>query len=201
MAIKTIILDCISEIADEHILLECISADQLIECIQNDLCKSIAHNSFEYMFIFDGELRKIMDYFHIFGNYLQGTLNILLKCNQLGSKIRQKFSTNSTFIESLLSFMRNVSKFGQFSNVSMQADWIVAKSHFAIKLFTLIFELFKPALLLEQMKIAQNDTKPTKMIYDQCIFSNFIEFVASKPVSVERLIPFYSIKPLKICFF
>lgn len=190
MAIKSIILDCISEITDEHILLECISADQLTDCIQNDLHKTITYTAFEYMFIFNGDLKKILDYLHMFGNYLQGVSSILSKCHQLGSEIRQKFIADPTFIESLLNFMRNISEFGQFSNVSMQSDWIVAKSHFAVKFITLIFELFEPSILLAQMKITQNNTKPTKMIYDQCFFTHFIEFVASKPVSVARPYPF-----------
>lgn len=183
MAVKSIILNCISEADEENVVLECITPDQLAKSIRNELLKNFTFSAFEYNLLFEGDLNRIMEYLHIFGNYLQGIGKILLNCNQNGQAIRMELKSNSTIIESVLNFMRNLSTIGNCSNVSMLSKWSTVKLDFSTKLFTFIFELFEPSVFLCNMKTVDADLKPSKTLYDPCILSNFIQFAVLKSVS------------------
>lgn len=178
MAVKSKILNCISEADKEYLVLECITPDQLAKCIRNDLLNIFTFSAFEYNLLFEGDLNRIMEYLHIFGNYLQGIGEILLNCNQNGQAIRMELKTNSTIIESVLNFMRNLSTIGNCSNVSM-----LSKRR-TVKLDKTVYIHFEPSVFLRNMKTVHADLKPSKTLYDPCILSNFIQFAVLKSVSL-----------------
>lgn len=183
MAVKSIILECIVEILNESLLLDCVGADQFVENIRNDLLSSLSYTAFEYNLLFGGDLSKIIDYLHIFGDYVQRITEILLSFEQIGRHFRQNFETNSDFIRIALNVMKNFATISSPSNTFARSKWCIAKSNFGTKLFSIIFGLYEAQFFVETMKSVIADTEHIKTSYDRCLVSNLIQFIISKPVS------------------
>lgn len=183
MAIKSIILECIVEAVTESMLLDCIAADQLVETIRKDLLSSLSYTALEYNLLFDGDLSKIIDFLHIFGDYIQRIQQILLDFEQIGRNFRQNFETNSNLIRIVVNVMKNFATISSPLNTLARTKWCVAKSNFGTKLFSFIFGLYESQFVVETMKSVIAETEPVKTSYDRCITSNLIQFIISKPVS------------------
>lgn len=176
-------MDYISQAADEHTIIKCISPENFVGCIQNDLSINITYTAFEYNLLFEGELNQIMEYLHIFGNYLHGITQVLRNCDGIGQKLRQRLVENPKNCENFANFMRNVSALNSPSH-EKQTNWCRVKSEFAPKLFTLVFDLYDVSQVLEIMISTKTGTELAQKHYDRCIVSNLIEFIVSNLVKV-----------------
>lgn len=187
---KTIILECISNVADENQVLECVSTkldessvDNLTDCIQNDLISCLNYTAVEYNVLFEGDPLKMMEYFQIFGKYLDAISQVLLKCQKIALNFRKLFETNSTFVETVLDFLKNLSNIGTFSNTTMRTKWCTIKTDLTNKLFSFTFDLYKTTFVVDVMKKSQENDERAKTLYDRCGTSKLIEMLISKPVS------------------
>lgn len=187
---KTIILECISNVADEKYVLECVSGkldessvDNLTDCIQNDLTSCINYTAIEYNVLFEGDPMKMMEYFQIFGKYLDAITQVLSKCQKIALNFRKLFETNFKFIETVLDFLKNLPNIGTFSNTTIRTKWCTIKTDLTYKLFTFTFDLYKTSFVVDVMKKSQENDERTKTLYDRCATLKLIEMLISKPVS------------------
>lgn len=176
-------MDCISQATDENIIVKCIAPENLVECIQNDLSINFSYTAFEYNLLFEGELNQIMEYLHIFGNYLHGIIQVLRNCDKIGQILRKKLIENPKNCETLSNFMRNLSALNSPSN-KKRTNWCGVKSKFASQLFTLIFDLYDVSIFLENMISTNTCTELIQTHHDRCIVSHLIEFIVSRLVIV-----------------
>lgn len=167
--------------ADEDALKKCISLETFVDCIQNDLLTNITYTAFEYNLLFEGELNQIMEYLHIFGNYLCGITQVLRNCDKIGQILRQKLIENPKNCEALANFMRNLSALTSPLN-EKRTNWCRVKSKFASQFFTFIFDVYDEFQFLENMTNTNTVTVLVQTQYDRCIVSHLIEFIVSKLV-------------------
>lgn len=179
IAQKSIIFECIAHATNESLVLECMTTNQLVQCIRNELSTSITCTGHEYNLLFQGERTQIMDYLQIFGNYLHGIEQMISNCDQIGQSLRNNFTENPALVEHLLNFIRNVSTLNHSTNIPARGNWCVIKLQFASKLFSLIFDLYEPIFFLKQM----DHINSLKIPYDRCITSHLIAFITLKPVN------------------
>lgn len=187
MAVKSIILDCISEVSDENGILDCLKLDgstteELAENIQNVLISSLTYTSSEYSLIFNGNLKRIMDFLQIFGCYLNGMTKVVLNCKRIGLHLNTQFMANSKFVDNQLDFMRNLSAIGSSANISLREDWCIIKTNFAAKLFSFTFDICEPEAFIDVMKRAQGNNPGIKVLYDKCVTMKLIQLLIAKPV-------------------
>lgn len=173
-------MDSITQ-AHSNIIIKCIAPENLVECIQNDLSINFTYNAFEYNLLFEGELNQIMEYLHIFGNYLQGIIHVLRNCDKIGQILRRKLIENPKNCEILSNFMRNLSALNSPSS-KKRTNWCRVKSKFASQLFTLIFDLYETSFFLENMTRTNTGTELAQTHHDRCIVSHLIEFIVSRLV-------------------
>lgn len=190
VAVKTIILECCSNGADENQILECVSTkleessvDNLTDCIQNDLISCINYTAIEYNVLFEGDPVKMMEYLQIFGKYLDTITQVLSKCQKIALNFRKLFETNSKFIETVLDFLKNLSNVDTFLNTTMRTKWCTIKTELTYKLFSFTFDLYKTSFVVDVMKKSQENDERVKTLYDRCGTLKLIEMLISKPVS------------------
>lgn len=188
VAVKSIILECISAAGDVSFVLGCVSnkseittAENVCEHIRNDLMTSINYTGFEYNLLFEGNLRNTMEYLQIFGNYLSGIINILTKCKQIAHHFRKYFKTNTTFVENISNFMKNLAKITISSNSLMRANLCSIKIQFSSILFAVVFDLYEPSYFIEIMNGIQSNEE--RGLYDRCVITELIQTLVSMPVS------------------
>lgn len=186
---KSIVLGCISENANEEFILQCVSdevstsaAEHLAENIRNDLLKHLSYTGLEFGLVFDGDLAKTADYLQLFGIYLQKINKILSKCDRVAQSFREYFKNNSEFIETVLNFIKRLSAVGTATSISLRSNWCDVKSNFASKLCAFLFDLHEPSFCVETMKRIQYE-QITSVCYDRCIISNVIKLIVLQPVS------------------
>lgn len=156
----------------------------IVDCIQKDLSMNITYTAFEYNVLFEGELNQIMEYLHMFGNYLGGVTHVLRNCDKIGQILRRKLVENSKNCESLAHFMRNLSALYSPTH-EKQTNWCRVKSKFAAQLFTLIFDLFDVPRFLETVTSTDTGAQSVQIQYDRCVLSHLVEFTASKLVKMQ----------------
>lgn len=190
VAIKSIILESISDVADENTVLACVvkksdgsTADNLAESIRNDLISSVSYTGFEYNLLFEGNLSKIMEFLQILECYLSGITNILSNFNETAKSFKTYFGVESKFSEIVLNFMKNLTSIANSSNISQRANWCTIKTNFANKLFTFVFDLYDTSIFIDAMKKAQENHDRAGILHDQCVTSTLIQTLASKNVS------------------
>lgn len=189
LAVKSIILENISDVADENQVLECISrktegtaAENFAESIQNDLLACISYTGFEYNLLFDSDPIKIMEYLQIFGDHLNIIAKLLLNCNKIELAFKNYFKSNPKFIETMLDFLKNLSNIATFSNISLRTDWCTIKTDLTHKLFSFTLNMYETSFFVDVMKQTQADDERTKALYDRCGTSKLIRMLISKPV-------------------
>lgn len=190
---KSIILESISDVADENLILECIAnktngtaIENLIECIQNDLISSINYTGFEYNIIFEGDPTKIMEYLQIIERYLNTFTKVLSNCKKIAQQLKNNFVTNLKFMETILDFPKNLRNIVTSTNNSVRTNWCIIKSDLAHKLFSFTFDLYKVSDFVDEMRKAQENDERVKTLYDRCVSSKLIQILTSKSVSVSN---------------
>lgn len=187
MAVKSIILECITGSMNEDVILQAVSneakngsAETMSESIQSDLKKHFSYTSLEYGLMFDGDLAKISEYFQLFGNYLDRITKMLSKFDKIAQSFRK--SSNSKLIETVLDFIKNLSTINSSTSTLSKSRWCNVKSEFASKLCAFLFDLYDPSCIVETMKQMQHE-QITSVSYDRCMISNVIKLLVLQPVS------------------
>lgn len=188
--VKSIILENISDVADENLILECVSSkaectnvENLTESIESDLISSLNYPRFGYNLLFEGDATKLMEYLQIFGNYLNAITKVLSKCNQIALNFKKKFEANSEFIDSVLSFLKNLSNIAIATNTSLQKKWCIIKTDLIHKLLSFIFDIYETSFFVDALKHAHENDQRIKSLYDRCGLSVLIQMLTLQPVS------------------
>lgn len=179
-------MHCISQAADENVVVKCISPEVFADCIQTDLSMNVTYTAFEYNLLFEGELNQVMEYLHVFGNYLLGVTHVLRNCDKIGQIIRRKLVENTKNCESLANFMRNLSALNSLTH-EKRTNWCGVKSRLASQFFTLVFDLYDASQFLEIVTSTNPGTELAQIHYDRCVISHLIEFIVSKLVITSFL--------------
>lgn len=187
---KSIILESISDVADENQILECVAnktnetaIENLTECIQNDLISSINYTGFEYNIIFEGDPTKLMEYLQIIERYLNTFTKILSNCEKIAQQLKKNLITNLKFMETVLDFPKNLRNIVTSTNTSVRTNWCIIKSDLAQKLFSFTFDLYKVSVFVDEMRKSQENDERVKTLYDRCVSSKLIQILTSKSVS------------------
>lgn len=187
---KSIILESISDVADENQILECVAnktnetaIENLTECIQNDLISSINYTGFEYNIIFEGDPTKLMEYLQIIERYLNTFTKILSNCEKIAQQLKKNLITNLKFMETVLDFPKNLRNIVTSTNTSVRTNWCIIKSDLAQKLFSFTFDLYKVSVFVDEMRKSQENDERVKTLYARCVSSKLIQILTSKSVS------------------
>ncbi|XP_031632927.1 huntingtin [Contarinia nasturtii] len=209
VAVKSIVLECISEVTDESTVLACVAnkldataVNILAESIRNDLISSISYTGFEYNLLFEGNLCKIIEFLQILECYLNAITIILRNYNETAQSFKSYFGVDSKFLEIVLNFMKNLPSIANSSNISQRTNWCTIKMNFANRLFAFIFDLYETSVFVDAiMKKAQENHERARTLYDQCVTSILIQTLTSKTldhVVIDFLLQNYFIEILFI---